>query len=131
MRCRIPAVVVYLTALATTLPAQKAGTLEIGAFGRFTRFDQSLALDNAYGVGGYLGVFVAPGLALEGTGSYLPTTGQFIPDGTLIPLHAQLVYARPIAGSFGIMIGGGYVHNVYGRAANYSDDGVSGLFGLR
>ena len=29
------------------------------------------------------------------------------------------------------MLGGGYVHNVYGRAANYSDDGVSGLFGLR
>ena len=67
MRSRIPAVVAYLTALATTLPGQRVGTLEIGAFGRFTKFDHSLALDNAYGGGGYLGVFVAPGLALEGT----------------------------------------------------------------
>jgi len=131
MRFRISAVVASLTALAPTLPAQSAGTIEIGGFGRFTRFDQSLQLDHAYGGGGYLGVFLAPGLAIEGTGSYLPTTGPFIPDGTVIPLHAQLVYGHPIVGALGLMIGGGYVHNVYGRAANLSDDGVSGLFGLR
>lgn len=131
MHVRTVAVVALLTGFAVTLPAQAAGTIEFGGFGRFTRFDKSLALDNAYGGGGYLGVFLAPGLAIEGTGGYLPTTGPFIPDGTLIPLRAQLVYGRPFIGSLGLMLGAGYVHNVYGKTANYSDDGVSGLFGLR
>src|SRR5262245_40266249 len=131
MHLRTVAVVALFTGFAATLPAQDAGTIEFGGFGCFTRFDHSLALDNAYGGGGYLGVFLAPGLALEGTGGYLPTTGPFIPDGTLIPLRAQLVYGHPMIGSLGIMMGAGYVHNVYGKTANYSDDGVSGLFGLR
>ena len=132
MRFRIPAAVVIGTALATAgLSAQDAGTLELGGFGRFTRFDRSLGLDNAFGGGGWLGVFVAPGLAIEGTGGYLPTTGPLIADGTLIPLHARLVYARRVAGTVAILLGGGYVHNLYGKTANVSDDGVSGLFGLR
>jgi outer membrane protein OmpA-like peptidoglycan-associated protein len=131
MHFRTVAVVALFTGFAAVLPAQDAGTIEFGGFGRFTRFDKSLALDNAFGGGGYLGVFLAPGLAVEGTGGYLPTTGPFIPDGTLIPLRAQLVYGRPVVGSLGIMMGAGYVHNVYGKTANYSDDGVSGLFGLR
>ena len=131
MHFRTVAVVALFTGFAAALPAQDAGTIEFGGFGRFTRFDKSLALDNAFGGGGYLGVFLAPGLAIEGTGGYLPTTGPFIPDGTLIPLRAQLVYGRPVVGNLGIMMGAGYVHNVYGKTANYSDDGVSGLFGLR
>jgi outer membrane protein OmpA-like peptidoglycan-associated protein len=132
MRARIPAAVALLAALASAgLAAQDAGTLEIGGFGRFTRFDRSLGLDNAFGGGGWLGVFVAPGLAIEGTGGYLSTSGPLAPSGTLIPLHARLVYARPIAGPVAVLLGGGYVHNVYGKTANVSDDGVSGLFGLR
>lgn len=131
MHYRTMAVVALLTGFAAALPAQDAGTIEFGGFGRFTRFDRSLAMDNAYGGGGYLGVFIAPGLALEGTGGYIPTTGPFIPDGTLIPLRAQLVYGRPLVGNLGVMLGAGYVHNVYGKTANYSDDGASGLFGLR
>lgn len=132
MRSRIPAAVVALVALASArLSAQDPGTLELGAFGRFTRFDHSLGLDNSFGGGGRLGVFVAPGLALEGTGGYLPTSGPFVADSRLIPLHARLVYARPIAGPVAVLLGGGYVHNVYGTTGNVSDDGVSGLFGLR
>jgi outer membrane protein OmpA-like peptidoglycan-associated protein len=131
MNVRTVAVVALFTGFAAALPAQDAGTIEFGGFGRYTRFDHSLALDNAFGAGGYLGVFLAPGLAVEGTGGYLPTTGPFIPDGTLIPLRAQLIYGRPVVGNLGIMMGAGYVHNVYGKTANYSDDGVSGLFGLR
>ena len=132
MRARISAAVVILAALASAgLAAQDAGTLEIGGFGRFTRFDRSLGLDNAFGGGGWLGVFVAPGLAIEGTGGYLSTSGPLTPSGTLIPLHARLVYARPVAGPVALLLGGGYVHNVYGKTANVSDDGVSGLFGLR
>ncbi len=131
MHFRTVAVVALLSGFGATLPAQTAGTIEIGGFGRFTRFDRTTTLDNAYGVGGYLGVFVAPGLALEGSGSYLPTSGPFVPNGSVYPLRAQLIYGRPVLGALGMVFGGGYVHNIYGRAANVSDDGVSGLFGLR
>src|SRR5262249_913097 len=101
MRIRIAAAVTALSALTSPmLAAQTAGTIEVGAFGRFTRFDRSLGLDNALGGGGWLGVFVAPGLAIEGAGSYLATAGPLTPNGSLYPLHARLVYARPVAGSF-------------------------------
>ena len=68
MHFRTVAVVALISGFAASLPAQSAGTIEFGGFGRYTRFDQSLGLDNAYGAGGYLGVFIAPGLAIEGTG---------------------------------------------------------------
>lgn len=132
MRSRISAAVVMIAALGSAgLSAQDAGTLELGAFGRYTRFDRTLGLDDAFGGGGRLGVFMAQGLALEGAGGYLPTTGPFVADSRIIPLHARLVYARPIAGAVAVLVGGGYVHNVYGTTGNVSDDGVSGLFGLR
>jgi OOP family OmpA-OmpF porin len=132
MRSRTPLMVAALAALAISpVSGQSAGTVEIGGFARYTRFDQSLGLDDAIGAGGWLGVFIAPGLALEGTGGYLPTSGPLTANGSLIPLHARLVYARQVAGPMAVLLGAGYVHNVYGRAANVSDDGVSGLFGLR
>lgn len=132
MHTRLAATLAVLTSLAfSALPAQDAGTMEIGGFGRFTRFDRSLGLDNSFGGGGWLGVFIAPGLAIEGAGGYLPTAGPLAPNGSLFPLHARLVYARPVAGPLALLVGGGYVHNVYGKTANVSDDGVSGLFGVR
>lgn len=132
MRTWIAAVAAALVVFPVpTLEAQETGTVEIGGFGRFTRFDKSLELDDAIGGGGWMGIFVAPGLAIEGTGVYMPTTGPTVTDGTLIPLHARLVYSRQVANPVALLIGAGYVHNVYGRAANVSDDGISGLFGLR
>src|SRR5881398_695566 len=41
------------------LAAQSAGTVEIGAFARYTDFDNSLAMNNAVGVGGQVTVYVA------------------------------------------------------------------------
>ena len=49
----------------TPVQAQKSGAVEIGAFGRFTKFESKLNFDNRLGVGGRLGVFVLPNLALE------------------------------------------------------------------
>jgi outer membrane protein OmpA-like peptidoglycan-associated protein len=132
MRTRIAAVIVVLTALTVrALPAQSPGTLEIGGFGSFTRWDRSLGLDYSVGGGGWLGVFIAPGLAIEGSGGWAPTAGPSLPNGSLIPLTARLVYARPVAGPLAILVGGGYVHNVYGKTGNVSDDGISGVFGVR
>src|SRR5256885_6153307 len=56
-----------VASLAAALPAaaQRAGTVEIGAFARYTDFDNSLALNNAVGVGGRATVFLERAVALE------------------------------------------------------------------
>jgi OOP family OmpA-OmpF porin len=110
---------------------QSPGTVEVGGFGSFTRFDRSLVFDNSFGGGGWLGLYVAPGLALEGSGVYIPTTSPGSADATLIPLNARLVFAQPVAGPVAVLVGAGYVHNMYGKTGNVSDVGVTGLFGLR
>src|SRR5207237_574425 len=52
-------------AAALPLAAQRAGTIEIGAFARYTDFDNSLGFDNTVGVGARGAVYVRPNLALE------------------------------------------------------------------
>ncbi|MBL8978852.1 MAG: hypothetical protein JNM53_10585, partial [Gemmatimonadetes bacterium] len=48
-----------LVALAAApLMAQSAGTIEVGAFGRYTKYDTDLNFDDRVGIGGRLGVFV-------------------------------------------------------------------------
>jgi len=47
------------------LAAQSAGTVEIGAFARYTDFDNSLAMNNAVGVGGQVTVYLEHVVAVE------------------------------------------------------------------
>ena len=130
---RPTAAVIAAMATLSSAPAmgQSPGTVEVGGFGSYTRFDRSLLFDNGFGGGGWLGIFVAPGLALEGSGVYIPTTSPGSADATLIPLNARIVFARSVAGPVAVLVGAGYVHNLYGKTGNVSDDGISGLFGLR
>src|SRR5437762_2859549 len=51
--------------LAVPGAAQRAGSIEAGAFARYTRFDNSLGVGSAIGGGGRLAVFLQPDLALE------------------------------------------------------------------
>ena len=123
-----------LSAIPVTgqIPAQTLpGSVEIGVFTRFIRFDRSLGLKDGFGAGARLGLFVFPGLALEGAGTTMPTSNPITSDGRLTTLHARLVYTTRPAGPVALMVGGGLVHNMYGKSANVSDDGVSGLLGLR
>src|SRR5256885_5116307 len=50
---------------APPLAAQGAGTVEIGAFARYTDFDNSLAMNNAVGVGGQVTVYLERVVAVE------------------------------------------------------------------
>ncbi|HWK90393.1 MAG TPA: hypothetical protein VNP72_10365, partial [Longimicrobium sp.] len=57
--------------------APRAGTLEIGAFGQWTRFDENAGRLNAvpedgFGYGGRLGVFLTPRLQLEADAYHSP-----------------------------------------------------------
>lgn len=57
-------------AIATPLAAQRAGSVELGGFGQFTRVDAAWHVDNGWGGGGRLGVFFTPRWELEGTAGF-------------------------------------------------------------
>lgn len=59
----IPALAALM--IASPSGAQKAGNVEVGAFGQFTTMDTPWALKNGFGIGGRLGVFVTPRWELE------------------------------------------------------------------
>ncbi len=132
MRVRGITLVLLLTT-ASVASAQSAGTFEITGFGRFTRFDDTLRIQEELGGGGSLGFFLLPILALEAEGAYTRThsnaTGLPVSN---IPLRARLSLHIPIGGySSGIRIGAGYVRNLYRKSVNFDDNGFTGIFGFR
>lgn len=111
--------------------AQGPGTIELGGFGRFTRFEDKLNFDNRVGVGGRLGVFVLRNLALEGDASYSSTRSQGGQRVRYIPVHGRLVYGIPVAGNAALLVGAGYVRNLFRTDYRETKSGVAGLVGLR
>ncbi|MBK9068180.1 MAG: hypothetical protein IPL76_15090 [Gemmatimonadetes bacterium] len=92
----IPATLLALA--AAPLVAQAPGTVEVGAFGRFSHYDSDLNFDDRVGVGGRLGIFVLTNLALGADAAYNPTytsTDVYVRN---FPLHGRLVYNLPIGG---------------------------------
>lgn len=129
-----------LVIAAAPAAAQKAGTVEIGAFGRVTWFDDVYSLQNDIGFGGRLGLFLARNLELEGQVSYIPSAStdsnaSFDEDVAVTSVRGFLEYNinfRPMA----LILGAGAVYSGYG--GYYGDipghtDGIapSFLVGLR
>jgi OOP family OmpA-OmpF porin len=132
MRVRIPTIITSLLAvMAVPALGQRPGTVELGAFARYSRFDRSTGWDNAFGGGGRLGVFIAPGLALEATAAYVSTHDPLNNRVDLVPINARLLYVVPLADQFGLMLGAGYVRYNYTHKTGSWEDGASGLLGLR
>jgi TonB-dependent SusC/RagA subfamily outer membrane receptor len=126
-----PAVVVALVH-AVPAAAQRSGTVEVGAFGRYTAFDHSLALGNAAGVGGRLAVYVHPTFAVELDISRTSADGGGSGGSvTHSPLHAWLVYSPPLSPRAVLLMGGGYVRNRYAAGSRATDRGLAGFVGVR
>jgi len=124
---------VLLLTAASIASAQSAGTFEITGFGRFTRFDDTLRIQEELGGGGSLGFFLLPILALEAEGAYTRTHSNAtgLPVSS-IPLRGRLSLHIPIGGyASGIRIGAGYVRNLYRKSVNFDDHGFTGIFGFR
>jgi outer membrane protein OmpA-like peptidoglycan-associated protein len=120
----VPASAVVLSALLTVpVVAQRPGTIELGGLGQFTRYDPSLLLNDGIGVGGTLAVWVARGLAVEGSATFSSVKE--------IPLRLRLVYGVPAAPTTTVLFGAGYVHNAVRDGTSQWEDGVTGLFGAR
>jgi outer membrane protein OmpA-like peptidoglycan-associated protein len=127
-------VMAALLAALVTPPAaaQAAGTLELGAFGQATYFDNSLRFQQAKGGAGlHLGFFPVRNWEVEAEGSFTPTPG---PDDLKVyyyPLRARLLFNLATGRHSALLIGAGYVHNEYRHDANFHDDGASALAGVR
>src|SRR2546427_3816305 len=77
-------------AAAPPLAAQGAGTVEIGAFARYTDFDNSLAMNNAVGIGGQGSVYLEHVGAGELDGSRTSASRPTGGPGTHTPMHIRL-----------------------------------------
>jgi outer membrane protein OmpA-like peptidoglycan-associated protein len=123
--------------LSQPAAAQKLGSLEIGAFGRYTIFDNAVSLKNAIGGGGQLGIYLMPRLSLEVSGAYVPTKDK--PTEALsvkhIPVFARLLANVPVSEKFSLLVGAGYLRSFYalGDASAPGDNknGAHGLIGFR
>ena len=122
--------------LAAPLAAQRAGSVEFGAFGRYTWYENvAVNLDDAFGGSALLGVFLHPLVALEVGAAY--TLAKTIAPAGLdvkhVPMFGRLVLNVPAHERFTILLGGGYQRTNYVIAGPdpSADNGVMGLFGFR
>jgi outer membrane protein OmpA-like peptidoglycan-associated protein len=131
MRVQGIALALSLT-MATAAGAQSSGAFEINGFGRYTKFDDTLNLDDKVGGGGSLGIFLLKNLALEAEGAYTKTDGPLGTSVSNTPLRGRLTYHIPLGGyGSAIRLGGGYVRNMYREDQSFDDDGVTGVVGIR
>lgn len=126
-----------------TALAQRQGAIEIGGFGRFTKFADTLQLDNGLGLGARGGMYVFKNWLLEAELSYAdvdvtaPLTGQRGLDSLNKVSHAlwayRLTYNMPLAERAKLLIGAGYAYDSYGRVRRVAPrgGGPQGLLGLR
>ena len=106
--------------------AQRAGTVELDAFARFTNFDNSLPLNNTVGVGGRATVYLNPRLTFE-----LDLSRTSSRSETYTPVHARLVGGFPTGARVEALLGGGFVRNAYRGPLDASDAGLSGIVAVR
>lgn len=119
--------------------AQQAGTVELGALGRYTLFGSDVGVKNAFGAGGRVGLFVLPNLAVEGEWTYAEPELEDQPGwgGRTFISHelitGRLVYNHAVGDALGVLLGAGYSYDNFSRPRRVGGrgGGPSGLLGLR
>ncbi len=120
-----------LLLLPTLLPAQRAGAVEVGGFGRYTWFDSDLNFENDVGLGGRLGIFVVRNISVEADASYTHTLSAEGLSVRSIPLHGRLVWNAPLGEHSAFLLGGGYTRQLFRNNYRETSNGVGGLAGFR
>jgi len=132
LRACLPAAAVLAATFAPPLAAQRTGTFEVGAFAQATYFDRTLRFDQGQGGGGArLGFFLLPNLNVEADGSFVPTTQGSDTDVNYFPVRAKVVFNVPTSRHTTLLLGGGYVRNMYQGDLDEDDNGATGLLGVR
>ncbi len=109
-----------------TAAAQEPGTLLLGGFGQYTKFDSKLNLENVFGVGGRVGAYFAPNWNLEWEDSYNKPKQEAAGQTGKIwygPVSMRVRYSFPFAGLAAFHIGAGPVLTSY---AGYEPDEPTG-----
>jgi len=123
---------ILTVALTSSALAQGSGTIEFGLFGQASYFDKSLRFDQAKGgAGARLGFFLNRHLGLEGEGAFVPTNGPDRVSVYYIPLRARAMLNFPAGANTALLLGAGYVHNLYRHEVHASDDGGTAYAGIR
>lgn len=119
-----------LAPLSDALDAQEIGTVDAGAFGRYTIVDKSVAADDALSLGLHFGLFMFRNIAIEGQHAFGATTAD--PKTGLAPFYVRLAYHRAFGERWTGIIGAGWVRdrtNPPGPTRIFDDDGFSGSLG--
>ncbi len=119
--------------------AQRAGTIELGAVGRFTVYDSEVGVENSLGGGGRAGLFVLPNLSVEVDWTYAEPELEDQPgwQGRTFISHelisGRLLYNHGLGESVSLLLGAGYSHDNYSRPRRVGarGGGPGGLLGLR
>ena len=134
---------VLALSIPASLSAQRKGALEIGGFGRFTKFADTLQIDKGLGGGGRAGVFIMRNLSVEMDVSYaqadvtklpfLVDRGQILDKVSHTLWSYRLLYNAPLSERVKLLVGGGYGYDAFGRERNVAPrgGGPQGLVGLR
>jgi outer membrane protein OmpA-like peptidoglycan-associated protein len=122
-----------LVTTATVAGAQSSGTFEITGFGRYTRYDDALAIQEGASGGGSLAYYPIRNLAFEAEGAYSESHSNLTGVGiTNIPLRGRFTYHVPLGGyGSALRVGAGYVRNMYRKDVSFDDNGVTGVVGFR
>src|ERR671920_1826086 len=82
-----------LLSAATTVAAQSAGSFDFTGFGRYTRLDNNLSIQEEAGGGGSLSFFPLSNVAIEGEGAFTRTHSNITRAPiTNITLRSRLSY---------------------------------------
>lgn len=125
------AIMVGIAALVGAVPAtaQYRGTMEFGAFGSNTSWDNSLSMNSNWGAGGRVGVFITPRLSAEfegGGGTASRSLG--LANVNVGVLSGRLTAVPFKFGSVSILLGAGVDHTDTYFFESY---GVHGLLGAK
>lgn len=125
------AILVGAAVLAAAVPAtaQQRGTVEFGAFASSTAFANGLGMNNGWGAGGRLGVFVVPRLSVEfEAGGSSAGRALGLPHVNVVILSARLTAVPLKFGRVTVLLGGGVDHTDSYFVESY---GVHGLLGAK
>jgi outer membrane protein OmpA-like peptidoglycan-associated protein len=116
---------------AAPVAAQHRGTIEFGAFGSASSYDESLEMDNGMGFGGRVGAFFSPRFSVEfeaGAGSADRPNGLEAVNVGVLSGRLLFVPLRLANNRVSILLGGGVDHT----DANFFESyGYHGLLGAK
>ena len=140
---RTRSVVAACALLALSLPgaasAQRQRAIEVGGFGRYTMFPDTLDLEGVFAGGGRLGVFVLPNISLEVDASFGVSDRKerelvdSLKDVSHTLYQARLLWNSPQRGRTSFLIGAGYGYDAFGRLRSgpARGGGPTGMLGAR